>query len=116
MTDTITETEAMTETEICSSFRRAGRTAAQIKILTQLSSRDEVEIVGILIAHGYAIPDQIANKLVKQLSKLDTEISWREREFERIVAAFQGKTGGKDNGNRMEHHGCVKRTNSSCGC
>lgn len=108
-------TETMTETEICTSFRRAGRTAGQIKILTQLSSKDEVEIVGILIANGYAIPDQIANKLFKQLDKLNDEISWREHEFKRIVAAFEGKTGGKDNGNRMENHGCIKRTNSSCG-
>lgn len=81
----------MTDQEICSSFRRAENPVEQIKILSQLALKDELEIIAILIAGGEKPADKTIDKLYKRLDKLDAEPFAREREYKNIVAALCGK-------------------------
>lgn len=81
----------MTDQEICSSFRRAENPAEQIKILSQLALKDELEIIAILIAGGIQPAEKTIDKLFRKLDKLEAEISVREREYKNIVAALRGK-------------------------
>lgn len=81
----------MTEREICSLYRQAKRPSEQIKILSDLTLKSNVQIIGILLKNRQAVPKKIINELFERMDKLDIEIATREREYIEIAKALKGE-------------------------
>lgn len=81
----------MKDIEICGLYRRAKNQTTQIKILTELTCKSRLEIIGILVRGGEQLPKRVEDGLYKRLDVLDEEIGEREREYREILKALNIK-------------------------
>ena len=79
----------MTDCEICRSYRNAANPNSQIKILTELTGKQRLDIIMVLARNGEKLPKKCVDSLSRRMDKLDAQIREREKEYKEIVKVIQ---------------------------